>query len=93
MVGGGTGSNGTATIAGNDTSGTVAVNTGVGATGGLLATITFNEKYVTTPHVVVTAVGRSVPGLYTNRTANGFTINCDGALSPAGYAFDYIVIQ
>lgn len=92
-VGGGAGSNGTASISGNDTSGTVAVNMGVGAGNGLLATVTFTTKYTDTPHVVVTAIGRSVPGMYINRTSAGFTISVDGTLSIGGYAFDYVVVQ
>lgn len=92
-AGGGVGSNGTVSISGNDTSGTVAVNTGVGAGNGLLATISFTTKYDDTPHVVVTPVGRSVPGLYINRTSAGFTISADGALPAGGYAFDYVVVQ
>ncbi len=92
-AGGGTGSNGTAAISGNDTSGTVSVNTGVGAGNGLLASVTFTTKYADTPHVVVTPVGRSVPGMYINRTSAGFTISADGVLPPGGYAFDYVVVQ
>jgi hypothetical protein len=91
--GGGTGSNGTVSISGNDTSGTVAVNTGVGAGNGLLAQVSFKEKYGNTPHVVVTPIGRSVPGMYINRTSTGFSISVDGALSPGGYAFDYVIVQ
>lgn len=92
-VGGGAGSNGTVSISGNDTSGTVAVNTGVGAGNGLLAQISFREKYGNTPHVVVTPIGRSVPGLYINRTSTGFSISVEGALAPGGFAFDYIIVQ
>lgn len=92
-VGGGAGSSGTASISGNDASGTVAVNAGVGAGGGVLANVSFQTKYSNTPHVVVTAVGRPVDGLYVNRTSSGFSISVSGALSPGGYAFDYIVMQ
>lgn len=92
-VGGGAGSNGTVTIGGNDTSGTIAVNTGVGAGNGLLATVTFSQKYSSTPHVVVTPIGKAVPGMYINRTASGFSISVEGAMSPAGYAFDYIIVE
>lgn len=91
--GGGIGGSGTVSISGTDTAGTVAVNAGVGASGGLLASVGFSRAYTSTPHVVVTAIGRSVPGLYVNRTASGFTISSSGALSPGGYAFDYIVVQ
>ena len=92
-AGGAAGSGGTATVSGNDTSGTVAVNVGVNGGNGVLATINFVTKYGSTPHVIVTPVGRSVPGLYVNRTTAGFTINVDGALGAGGYAFDYIVSQ
>jgi len=92
-AGGGVGSNGTVSISGNDTSGTVAVNTGVGAGSGLLATITFVTKYTNTPHIVVTPVGRSVAGMYINRTSTGFSISVDGALATGGFAFDYVVVQ
>jgi len=91
-AGGGVGSNGTASINGNDASGTVAVNTGAGAAGGLLATVTFTRAYASTPHIVVTAVGNYV-NVYINRTASGFSISSAGGLAPAGYAFDYIVMQ
>ena len=91
--GGGVGSNGTVSISGNDTAGTVAVNTGVGAGNGLLAQVSFRQKYTNTPHVVVTPVGHAVPGLYINRTSSGFTISVEGGLSPAGYAFDYVIVQ
>ena len=92
-AGGSAGSNGTASISGNDASGTVAVNAGVGAGGGILANVSFQTKYTNTPHVVVTAVGRPVDGLYVNRSANGFSINVSGSLPAGGYAFDYIVMQ
>jgi hypothetical protein len=91
--GGAVGSNGTVSISGNDTSGTVAVNTGTGAGNGLLASVSFREKYGNTPHVVVTPIGRSVPGLYINRTSSGFSISVDGAMAPGGYAFDYVIVQ
>jgi cytoskeletal protein CcmA (bactofilin family) len=91
-TGPGVGSNGTTSISGNDASGTVAVNTGVGAAGGLLASVTFTRAYATTPHVIVTPVGNYV-NVYINRTVNGFTISSAGALAPAGYAFHYIVMQ
>ena len=92
-AGGGVGSNGTVSISGNDAAGTVAVNAGVGAGNGVLATVIFQNQYGATPHVVVTAVGRGVDGLYINRTSTGFSIGVSGAMSPGGFAFDYIVMQ
>lgn len=90
--GGGIGAAGTVSISGNDAAGTVAVNTGTGASGGLLASVAFTRAYPTTPHVVISPVGGYV-NLYITRTASGFSIYSAGTLSPAGYAFDYIVMQ
>ena len=90
--GGGIGANGTVSISGNDTAGTVAVNTGTGAGGGLLASVAFTRAYTTTPHVVVTPIGGFV-SLYITRTANGFNIYSAGGLPPGGFAFDYFVTQ
>jgi cytoskeletal protein CcmA (bactofilin family) len=92
-AGPGVGSNGTVSISGNDQSGTVAVNTGVGAGGGIVANITFHNRYSNIPHVVVTAVGPGTGVVYVFRTTSGFSIGVNGALSPGGYAFDYIVEQ
>jgi cytoskeletal protein CcmA (bactofilin family) len=91
-AGGAVGSNGTVSISGNDTAGTVAVNTGVGAGSGVLANISFTRNYGTTPHVVITPVGMG-GSFYVNRSASGFSINANEALPPAGIAFDYIVVQ
>jgi hypothetical protein len=87
------GSNGTISISGNDTAGTVAANIGVGGGNGTLAQVAFRQQYGNTPRVVVSAVGRGAPGLYVSRTSAGFTIGVSGSLSPGGYAFDYIVMQ
>lgn len=87
------GSNGTVSISGNDASGTVAVNAGVGAGGGIVANVTFRNPYGNTPHVVVAAVGPGAGSYYVNRNSNGFSIGVNGALSIGGHAFDYIVMQ
>lgn len=91
-AGGAVGSNGTVSISGNDAAGTVAVNIGVGGGNGTLVQVTFNDAYGSTPHVVITPIG--VGGnFYVNRSPSGFSIGVNGALSPGGYAFDYIVMQ
>lgn len=87
------GSNGTVSISGNDVSGTVAANIGTGASGGIVAQVAFRNQYSSTPHVVITAVGRSAGSVYVTRSAGGFSIGVSGALAPGGYAFDYIVMQ
>lgn len=91
--GAGIGANGTVSISGNDAAGTVAVNVGTGGGNGMLAQINFTRQYTNTPHVMVTAVGRSAGSVYVNRSASGFSIYVGNALSPGGYAFDYIIAQ
>lgn len=92
-VGSATGSNGTAAISGTDTGGTVSLGVGAGSSAGVLASVTFHTHYDITPHVVVTPVGKSVPGFYINRTSTGFSISTPSALGYGGFAFDYIVVQ
>lgn len=87
------GSNGTVSISGNDTVGTVAANVGVGASSGIVARVTFRNSYSSTPRVVVTAVGAGVGSVYVTRSSTGFNIGVNGAMPPGGYAFDYIVAQ
>lgn len=86
------GSNGTVSISGNDLSGTVAVNAGVGAGGGIVAYISFHNRYGYTPHVVITPIGPGAHDIYVNRDSTGFSIGV-GSLSTGGHAFDYIVTQ
>lgn len=89
--GGAVGSSGTVSISGNDASGTVAVNAGVSATTGEVACVSFHRNYSNTPHVIITA---SAPlNAYVSRNAAGFCIYVGDAMSPGGYAFDYIVQQ
>lgn len=87
------GTSGTVSISGSDTAGTVAANIGGSAGGGMIATIGFRQNFSGTPKVVVTPIGRSVPYLYVNRSAGGFSINTAQGLPPGSYAFDYIIFQ
>jgi len=89
----GVGSNGTVSISGSDTAGTIGVNTGTGAGSGILANVSFRSAYGTTPRVVVSIVGSGAGSIYTSRTTSGFSVGVNGALAPGGYAIDYIVVQ
>ncbi len=82
----------TVSISGNDISGTVAVNIGVGTRSGIVAYVTFANSYGSTPHVVITPVGPGVSDYYINRNANGFSIGV-GSIGTGGHAFDFIVMQ
>lgn len=94
-VGSGTGlgSNGTVTISGNDTAGTVVANVGVGGGNGTLVQVAFRNPYPSTPRVVISPVGAPAPGAYVSRSVGGFTVIYSGSLSPGSYVFDYIVMQ
>ncbi len=87
------GSNGTVSISGNDTTGTVAINTGSGACAGVLANVVFRNPFTGIPNVVITPVG--VGGLFfVNRSTTGFSIGDSSApVAGIGYAFDYIAEQ
>jgi len=91
--GGALGSNGTTSISGSDSAGTVAANVGVGASPGIVATVSFRQAYTSTPRVIVTAVGSGPRNVYVNRSSTGFSIGVGDAMPPGGWAFDYFVIQ
>ena len=94
--GGAVGGAGTVSLSGTDTAGTVNVNFAPGATGGVIANVTFTNSFSQTPHVVITPIGSSCAGLnyYVNRTTGGFSINTTNAGSPgSSCAFDYIAID
>ena len=91
-VGGG----GTVSISGNDTAGTVNINTGGSPPAGILCTITFRATYNTTPHVLLTPLSgasASTP-TYVTRSGGAFQIHTDAA-PPAGsnLSYDYLVTQ
>lgn len=92
------GSGGTVTMSGTDTSGTVSINVGSGASSGVLATVTFVSAYNNTPHVVMTPVTNNgslaaINYYVTNRTTTGFSIAATNAPSAGSISFDYIVID
>jgi cytoskeletal protein CcmA (bactofilin family) len=90
--GGSLGSNGTLSISGNDTAGTIGVNIGAGGGSGCLASVSFRQQFIVTPRVVVT--GSMPANIYlAGRTASGFTVCTASLLTPGGYFIDYIVVQ
>lgn len=91
-VGGG----GTVSMSGNDTAGTININTGSGTAGGILASVVFRAPYTGGTHVLLTPLtgaSASLPA-YVSRTSTGFQIRVDSP-PPAGtvFAFDYFVTQ
>jgi hypothetical protein len=89
-VGGG----GTVSISGNDTAGTVNINTGSGP-GNVLATITFRAAFTGTTHVQLTPLtsGAASAGAYVTRSATGFQIHANTPPAGQTLGFDYLVAQ
>lgn len=90
------GAGGTASISGNDTAGTLTINTGNGPPAGCFANLSFGERYPSTPRVLITPVGSGASAIpyYVNRSATGFSI-CTAAPPPGGQnmSFDFFVIN
>lgn len=93
-IGNALGGGGSTSVYGSDTSGTINVNTGNNPSPGCFATITFNQKFASTPHVLISPVGAAA-GLtqyYVKRDTTSFSVCTDNA-APANqiFAFDYFV--
>lgn len=93
--GGALGSGGTSSVSGTDTAGTVNINTGGGPGGGCFITVTFTQRFSSTPHVVITPVGAGAAGLnyYVERSSGDFRVCATNPSASQGYVFDYIVID
>lgn len=91
-VGGG----GTVSLSGSDTAGSITINTGGSPPAGCFATITFSQKFSSTPHVVVTPVNSGAAGLdfYITRSTAGFVL-CSTNAAPGGetFGFDYMAFD
>jgi hypothetical protein len=97
----GAGNGPTVTIDGNDSAGTVTINTGsyapsINHAGGLLVNVNFHTAYGKVPHVLITPIGSSSGSLnyYVQKTASGFTVGTStNPTAATGYTFDYWVVQ
>jgi len=89
------GGGGSVSVGGSDTAGTININTGNGPISpGCFATVNFNVKYTSTPHVMVSPVGVSAGRLdyYVNRSTTSFSIcTANSPDANASFAFDYFV--
>jgi cytoskeletal protein CcmA (bactofilin family) len=89
------GSGGTVSLSGSDTSGSITINTGSAPPAGCFATITFSQKFASTPHVILSPVGSSAGGLdyYITRSTSGFVL-CTANPAPGGqtFGFDYMIL-
>ena len=92
------GGSGTASVSGNDTTGTIVVSPGTGVcspgigvdpnTCGLIATITFGAGYSQIPRINLSPVGREAGVLqyYITRTSTGFKLYTANAVTPPSVA-------
>ena len=88
---------GTVRVDGNDTAGTVVIDTGHGsAIAGEIAILTFRTPFSTSPKVQLTPLNdaSSKVNYFVTRSATFFTVDASSVLSPdTEYAFDYLVTQ
>lgn len=90
------GGGGTSSVSGNDTAGTVTINTGSNPPAGCFVTITFAQRFSSTPHVVITPIGSTAANLnyYVNRSSSSFSIcSTHAASAGASFSFDYVAID
>ncbi len=94
VAAGSVGGGGTVSISGNDTAGTVNINTGSGPAG-MLAAVTFRAPFGASTHVQLTPLssGAADSGYFVSRTATGFQIHATTPPSGSTLSFDYLVVQ
>lgn len=87
------GNGGSANLNGNDTTGTVNINTGSGASNGCFVRVNFNQAYSNTPHVVITPTGAGAGNAtyYVTRDLTGFSVCANQPPSNSNFAVDYYV--
>jgi hypothetical protein len=91
---GSVGAGGTVSISGNDTAGTVNINTGTGPSG-MLAAVTFHAPFAGTAHVQLTPLtsGAAGSGYFASRTSTGFQVHATTPPSGQTLSFDYLITQ
>ncbi|OGL26508.1 hypothetical protein A3E49_03530 [Candidatus Saccharibacteria bacterium RIFCSPHIGHO2_12_FULL_49_19] len=89
------GGGGTASVSGNDTAGTISINTGGGPPAGCFVTINFVNSFSGTPKVIVSPVGSASGNLdfYVNRSSSNFSLCANNPSAGTNYNFDYIVVN
>jgi hypothetical protein len=90
------GSGGSSSISGSDLAGTLNINTGSGTSAGCFATITFVQRYSSTPHVIISPIGSAAGSIdyYVDRSSTNFSI-CTASAAPTSrsFGFDYFVVN
>ena len=89
-------SSSSASIDGNDSSGSLNITAGNNTTAGKVISVTFNKPFAKAPRVILSAGNDQAANAkyYVQSTATGFTINViDPLASGANLQFNYFVIQ
>ena len=94
IAAGAVGGGGTVSISGNDTAGTININTGTGP-GGVLATITFRAAYGASVHVLLSPLTGSAASAqaFVTRNNGGFQIHANSPAAGSTLSYDYLVTQ
>lgn len=90
------GGGGTVAVGGSDIGGSININTGSSPSAGCFVTVTFTQKYNTTPYVNVTPIGSAAAnlGYYVDRSTTNFSV-CAANVPPANasFGFDYFIVE
>jgi hypothetical protein len=91
------GTGATVTVDGNDTTGTITINTGSTPDAGAIAQLLFSQSYAKAPHVVISASNDNAAGLHfykgTTTTADFLFNFKDAPAANTTYVFDYFIAQ
>ncbi len=93
-AGGAIGGGGTISVSGNDTAGTINMNTG-GYGGGTLMTVTFRAAYGAAPHILLSPRSglAALAAIYVLPSTTGFTVVAASGGGAGTMTFDYFVAQ
>lgn len=90
-------SNGAVRLSGNDTAGTIIIDSGSNPHNlGNMIEATFTTHFTSTPHIVITPVGSTSASIqyYAGRGVSNFSLGTNTQLAPnTEYTFDYLVTQ
>ncbi|HUC87936.1 MAG TPA: hypothetical protein VMR95_02210 [Candidatus Binatia bacterium] len=88
------GNGGTASVSGNDTAGSLIINTGSAPAAGCFVSLTFSKAFTAVPHVVATPTNSAAAGLqyYINPSATGFSLCANNPTASGSFSFDYFVV-
>jgi hypothetical protein len=90
------GTDATIVVDGNDTSGTITITVGSGASAGDLGKLLFTNVFGKTPKTILSAqdeASQDAKIFPTGKSTTQFTLHSSQALSAGTYTFDYFIVQ